>query len=782
MIVVSRRTPTRARSLVDWVALSLDACTRSADGVASPVVVIWCDPDQQWLPLLPRLRESIQQLYCLGDYGPAARTGPAIWLRCIVDRTIPDATHPADVAPILYLPGIARQGLRGGSDQSEATLPLVELQYRGASFHQANGRDWTVEAALRANQLDVAQDLRTREAMLRSLAVLGDVELDTLRLGRLDEGDFDRLSVQDPVRDILRWLNDPESLRRGTSPQAWKAFANVARSQFGIDPERDATSDAAALMVRSDPRWETVWERFCYAPSVHPGLRNLLHNPLSVQGELLVDASRNAPANKEAEERLRDALEQVSQFPHHQACARIAELEKEHGLRRGWVWTQLYESPYAVALAPLARLADRAETIDTATTLEGAIADYASEGHLCDTAAMEALSSATNARMRDVIGGVVRALYLPWLDAHARTFQALFGHSTDSSSKPQGTTAEKDVCILFADGLRFDVGRSLAEQLRGRGCEVALTPRLAATPTATPSARPAVTPVASVIAGPNEAEDFVPVFTESGKVADALRQRSEMERRGIAFLPEDEKSGPSSLNGGWTEYGKIDYLGHNIGLDLARELDRQVEGLEERVMALLGAGWLAVRVVTDHGWLLVPGGLPKVEVPAHLTQSKWARCAVVRGESQVSVPTFPWSWNSDVRIASPPGAGSFIANTVYAHGGVSPQECITPELVVTLGEKPQRQACISDVRWSRLRCRVSVTNATADGGLLVDLRTRWKDPAKSVAAAPKAVDALGEVSLVVADEDLEGTAVQVVLMGSDGTVIDKRPTTVGEAT
>jgi hypothetical protein len=148
----------------------------------------------------------------------------------------------------------------------------------------------------------------------------------------------------------------------------------------------------------------------------------------------------------------------------------------------------------------------------------------------------------------------------------------------------------------------------------------------------------------------------------------------------------------------------------------------------------------------------------------------------------VTVPTFPWSWNPDVRIASPPGAGSFIAGTVYAHGGVSPQECITPELLVTRAAKPQQQARIADVRWSRLRCRVSVSNASGNTGLTVDLRTQWKDPAKTVAAASKAVDDLGEASLVVADDDLEGTAVQVVLIAPDGAVLDKRPTTVGETT
>lgn len=95
-----------------------------------------------------------------------------------------------------------------------------------------------------------------------------------------------------------------------------------------------------------------------------------------------------------------------------------------------------------------------------------------------------------------------------------------------------------------------------------------------------------------------------------------------------------------------------------------------------------------VRAVTDHGWLLVPGGMPKVELPAHLVATKWARCASVRGESSTAVPTFPWHWNPQARIASPPGIGSFIVNTEYAHGGVSLQECVVPEMLIEQGETP----------------------------------------------------------------------------------------------
>ena len=113
-----------------------------------------------------------------------------------------------------------------------------------------------------------------------------------------------------------------------------------------------------------------------------------------------------------------------------------------------------------------------------------------------------------------------------------------------------------------------------------------------------------------------------------------------------------------------------------------------------------------MRVVTDHGWLLLPGGLPKVEMASFLVETKWSRCAVVRGQSSTDVPTFPWYWNSQIRIASPPGIGSFRANIEYAHGGVSAQECVVPELIVERGAESTRARIVS-IRWRGMRFRKS---------------------------------------------------------------------------
>ena len=111
---------------------SLAAALRSAEGVSEPVALLWTDADGQWRPLLPALRNVLPHIYSLGTYDPKNHIGPAIWLKCVVERTLPDVAPPFGTVPILYLPGISRQDLRAGGDCPVNLQPLIELQYRGA--------------------------------------------------------------------------------------------------------------------------------------------------------------------------------------------------------------------------------------------------------------------------------------------------------------------------------------------------------------------------------------------------------------------------------------------------------------------------------------------------------------------------------------------------------------------------------------------------------------------------------------------------------------------------
>ncbi len=775
-------THTSPQTLLEALQSSFAVALRSPEGVAEPVALLWTDADGQWRPLLPALCNVLTHIYSLGNYDPASRVGPAIWLKCIVERTLPDVAPPVGTVPILYLPGVSRQDLRAGGDCPVPVQPLIELQYRGAPWHQRNGRDWTVEAFLSSEDgvgLDIALDNRTREAMVRALPVLATEPLAPLRGRHLDADDFDRLSVGDPVRDLLGWMSEPEAFQRRCDPARWETFRNICVREFGFDPDKDGPARAGDLMLNGNGKWEGVWRRFRDAPRGYPGIAELLRN--AKPRDLLVDRSRQPQVNEEQEAHLRYALEAAIALPHEGVCDRILALETENKDRRGWVWADLGYSTLAHALEPLSRLAILARSPLGGISVKGMAADYAAEGWRCDRAALDAMNHAKAPSDNALIAKVVRALYAPWLDKSARKFQELATQNeTEYRQLVSGVDAEPETCVVFADGLRFDVAGMLQERLEQRGLTVKLSHRIAPIPTVTATAKPIASPAYAACEGGVSSEDFNPVLSSSKQAVTASRLRDEMARQGVEILESDETTLAAKTDkGGWTEIGRLDEMGHSLGIALVRQIDVEVEAIADRVSALLGTGWTRVRVVTDHGWLLVPGGMPKVELPAYLVATKWARCASVRGESTPAVPTFPWHWNAQARVASPPGIGSFIANTEYAHGGVSLQECVVPELLIERGEVALK-ARISEISWRGMRCRVVVeTNAA---GLRVELRRNWKhaDPEGQRIAAAKELGSNGQASLAVERDEYEGTAAMAVILDGTGRVLDSRATTIGE--
>ncbi|MFA5263807.1 MAG: BREX-1 system phosphatase PglZ type B [Opitutaceae bacterium] len=757
---------------------SLSAAAVSPEGVAPPVAILWTDPDAQWRPLVAELSKSFPELYTLGDFVPGKRIGPAIWLKCVIERTLPDASPPAGHIPVLYLPGLSRQVLRAGSECPALLQPLIELEYRGAMWHQRNGRDWTVEAFFTTEQglsLDMALDARTREALLRALPLLINEPLAGLRGRRLEAEDFDRLAIGDPVRDILMWMNDPTGSAQLWAGPRWSTFRDVCNRQFGIDPEQAHPREAGEALLNGGDRWDDVWRRFCEAPKGYPGVARLLRD--ATPKDLFVEEGRLPSANETDEARLAKELNTVTKLPHSAACMRVLELEKEHGKRRDWVWAQIGQGSLAIALQPLARLAQAAQRALGGNDLAGIIKTYTEDGWQCDDAAMAALASPASASDTGLIGRIVRTLYEPWLDRSARTFQESFARQRNGQATVGEVTSEKDVCLLFVDGLRYDIAQRLLVRLEARGLKARLKARLTTVPTVTATAKPAATPTRSLLEGRDVADDFQPVFKDSGQAASSQRLHDSMEKLGVEIMEPDELRMPVSAEaGGWTESGRFDKLGHSLQGDLPRHLDLEIEALVERIESLLSGGWNTVRVITDHGWLLLPGGLPKVELPNYLAASKWARCATLKGESASTVPEYEWFWNPHVRIAIPHGIGTFWAGNDYSHGGISPQECVTPDLCVERSTAVI-VAKIGTISWRGMRCRVQIEGASA--GLRIDLRQNWKQ-AKSIAASVKEVDAQGFGSLAVRDDGFEGSAASVVLLDAAGQVIDHQPTTVGE--
>lgn len=773
----------KPETLLEAVQASLATASRHAPGEVAPAVILWPDADGQWLPLIPQLRTLMPQLLVLGDYLPNQRQGPAIWLRCVVERALPEVPLPERMVPVIYLPNVGRQTLRAVEECPEGLLPLVELQYRGAVWCQRNGKDWTVEAFLVSEDsgmnLDVAKDGHTRRAMLGALAQLATTPLSRLRAKRLESEDFDKLMIEDTPRNLLEWMNDPRGVREKWDDGQWSAFRSRCKAEYHFDPETDGELVAAEWLGMREVEWFGVWQRFVEAPALYPGLPDLLRK---ARPSGLMFVKETWPSeNDDAEKSLRKALNQLAERSAADARAAVGKLELEHGPRRQWVWAKLGQSPLARALAHLSALATH-----TAAGLGGdsptAMADlYSQGGYLADDAVLRALAEVKSAEDCEAVSVAARAIYLPWVQEAAEHFQKLVA-ATPLPARGDGgdavVEAEPGTCILFVDGLRFDLGQRLGGLAQDRTLRVGHGRRWAALPTVTGTAKPAVCPTAGQIVGHRLGDDFLPEVADTGQPATTDRIKKLMASAGYQCLAASEVGQPQDGAGrAWTEYGEFDSLGHNLQVKLANRIDEQLELLVDRIESLLAAGWRQVRVVTDHGWLLVPGGLPSVALPKYLTESRWSRCATVKAAAHVAVPTSGWFWNPSEIFAFGPGVSCFGKGNEYAHGGISLQECVVPDLVFSSDVvAPEITASITSVQWLGMRCRVTVEPAGV--AATADLRTKVGDAASSI-AAPKTVDAEGKVGLLVEDESLEGTTVSVVLLDASGHVVAKRATTVG---
>lgn len=770
-------------TVLDRLVEALARASRHSPGVEeAPAALLWPDGEEQWRPLLPRLRARLPQLLTLGPYDSETRTGPAIWIKCVLAGTLPEAPLPAGKVPVVYLPGVARQTLRAGEECPRPLQPLVELLYRGAVFLQKNGRDWSVEAFLMASDalgLDLARDTRTREALLGALDALAETRVAELAGRRLEAEDFDRLLVEDPERDLLAWLSEPEARRSAWDAARWAAFRARCKQEYGFDPESDgALAGGERLGGRSSDRWKKAWRRFAEAPSSFPGIGSLLERA-KPSGTIVFDPEPWPDENRRAEEELKGALNGLSTLAPAAARDRIRALEATHGARRAWVWARLGQSPLARALDGLGRLAERTGSALGGDDPAAMAAIFRERGYLADDAALAALAEVERSEDVQAVASALRAVYLPWLEECAERFQALaVARPLPTKATGPSVTVAEGECLVFVDGLRYDVAERLRARLDASGTEVELGFRWAALPTVTANAKPAVTPLAPELEGGAGGERFTPKL--AGQSLTTARLRSALVERGFQHL-EDEETGEPGRPGakGWSELGELDRLGHEVSPErFVRLLDAELDRLAERLGRLLEAGWKRVRIVTDHGWLLMPGGLPKAELAPGLASERGARCVHLAGEPTAALPRFPWHWNPAEGFATPAGARAFVAGTAYAHGGVSVQECVLPDLVLRRKAGGTAQpARIVEVRWTGLRCRVRAEHAP--GGARVDLRRQPAQIASRLATGEKPLDAEQRASLIVPDETHEGEAAFVVLVDADGRLLAKVATAIG---
>jgi hypothetical protein len=331
---------------------------------------------------------------------------------------------------------------------------------------------------------------------------------------------------------------------------------------------------------------------------------------------------------------------------------------------------------------------------------------------------------------------------------------------------------EPGLVVFFVDGLRYDAGRRLYENLKDRSYKVIFESTWTSIPSVTASGKVLTSPAAIMAIGDPGAENFEPQHKVKKQPLNAPLLRKTLRDMGWQTPEKDEVGDPSGM--AWVEAGDIDQYGHDNQLRLAKDLGKQIDSVLERIEQLLAAGWKRVRVVTDHGWLLVPGKLEKTSLEKELTETTWGRAAKLKPGSIAPPLTFPWTWCDAVQIALAPGAKSFKAGEHYSHGGLSLQESLTP-VVEVAGTAGGATAKITSSKWAGLRLRLQVATS---GKVIADLRIKAGNPDTSIARTAEEVLG-GEVSLVVEDDGLVGSTAFVVLLGPGGQILDKQPVAIG---
>ncbi|MFC2134714.1 BREX-1 system phosphatase PglZ type B [Bacteroidota bacterium] len=763
--------------LIESIRASADY---NPEAKAAPHCILWTDKSREWQGIVPVLQQNLPELLILGKYNPDFKTGPAIWLKCVIAKQIPELEIPDDKVPIVYLPGYSRQDLRVSKNTPEELKPLIELQFRGAIWSQINSKDWTFRAFLKTAHgglgLDIANDDSTSKALQIAFSRLLNEEVDSLKDKVLDSEFFNSLLSGDYIKDILQWFNNPGAFKQAQSENEWNAFIEICKSKLGFNPDTDGEIAGAQLFAEHKGPWQRVWERFCEAPKKYEQVISLLSGCQIPSGELFgsPEVFEGFPQwNMQQEDALRKELVSLSNKIPKEARAKILKLESEHKDRRQFVWTELDRTPLAVALKHLAKLAEITSQSYASGTIEELGQRYTEEGWRADSSVMKSLSELKVSGDIEAVTIAIRSIYIDWLEESAKYVQGLVKAGNyplrDSSSNPDLKISNNE-CLLFVDGLRFDVAKQLFEKLESFQVDEEL--KWSALPTVTATAKPAVAPVKSKISGEVYSQDFEPSVKNTYQLQKLLTDS------GYDVLSEDEIM-PGG-NAGWCEFGDIDHEGHNRGNKFARYLPQIVDEIMEKVHSLMSAGWQSVRIITDHGWLFLPGGLPKIDLPKALVDSKWGRCAALKEGAKSEEDIYPWFWNNEHHYALANGINCYRNGMEYAHGGISLQECLTLELSISQSSKvPDYTINIVGLLWKGLRCNVIIEGNYED--LLVDIRSQAGNPSSSIALSTKEISENGKVSLVVDNEDLEGSEAFIVVMDKSGNLIAQQQTSVGRS-
>jgi len=740
--------------------------------LARPSVVLWTDGDRLWEKVASIIAQVRPGFFQLDESGIGEFGGPSTWIRYQLGKW--------EGTPVVYLPGVYRHQFRGVAGFPEAARHLYALQFQGQFCGQINGKDWTPMAMLGSEDgglgLDLSKDKATQQALQEQLAAVLQTPVEALQGRRLEASDFHDLAVADPVVMVLQWMGDPEVAKTSWSAEKKSALSAIGKKEFGLDPSKDGLLVAAEKLSAAEGKWGNVWTRFAEAPASWRGVVKALE--LVQPNDLFENSNLRIPAtNRRQEDELRTALHDAGKLPAAQAQDQLIFLAKNNAGRADSVWADLGDAALAMATQHLGRMVASMQIGGSSS--ESLAESYLAKGWKVDAEARHAWAVLRRNEDMAAVSAALRAVYLPWLEDFASRLQAM-SYPVRTPADALTLTPEPGTIILFVDGFRADLAKELVERLTDRRYAVQETPSWAPLPTVTATAKPGWKPVADSLNGTIPSEHFQPTLAGTEKLCSTTEFRKLLAGHGWPWIEPSNTGDPAAT--GWTEVGSFDSLGHSQGAKLASHIPAELDGVMERVEALFEAGWKTVRIVTDHGWLWMPGGLPKADLPKHLTVSKWGRCARPDPQASHKLPQVPWFWGNEHPIVLAPGVHVFKEGTEYTHGGLTLQEALTLSLTITppINGSEEEKVTIKSSRWTGLKLQVQLSSTASD--LRLDIRAKAADSTSSALTEiqkAKTPDYDGKIVIFVEDDSKTGlAAVLVVLRGTN--IIAKKNITIGE--
>lgn len=767
-------------SIYDKVVQALNqAENHNSQLMVRPEVILWPDPDYQWSDVINTLQQEMPQVLIYGKYDPTRKQGPAIWLKCMVARTLPEANWAADDIPIIYLPGVSKADLRNVANAVFNFQPLLEYQYTGTLFLQENGREWSIIAFVENPNnglgIKVAKDTASKDALRKTLPTIFQDREVLINKTIIDADFLNNHLFPDIIPSILKWMCKGDGYLYAMESGKREVFTHLCKSQYEFEPDHKNIKAIAEKLGSQRNSWKYVWQLYATAPHKYPEIEALLRlaKPADLGiGVFNVPEESWPQVNEQQEEALAQALTKAAKQEASKALAALQALEKEHGKRRNWVWYELGKAPLVDALHYLVQMAAKASETFSSTTIEAVQEYYIRSGFTVDQYMRKALAAVKTEKDKIIIRSIIQLYYQPWLENITSRFQKLVA-ADPSIFTSQTAKSETETYVLFVDAFRYELAEEFSRRLEKQQLKVTLDTGWSAIPSLTPTAKPSVSPIATSVSDRSNITEFRPQL-KNGK--DLLTPVFRDELKSKDFMLVTQAKDIQSDSSYWQEIGDIDTKGHKEQAEMVKRIEELFDQVQEALDVAFEKGIKRIKIVTDHGWLLLPGGLPKTQLNAGLTETRWGRCATIKEGATTDLLHLPWRWNPSIFIAYAPGISFFKANEEYAHGGISVHECLVPTLYIENPIVRNIEAEVKLVKWVNLKCTIQTTDLP--DGYSIDIRTKYNDVKSSIVLSKNKFLQGNTVTLMV-DDSAEHQAATIVLLDETERILDKKAITVG---